>query len=219
MIVAGIHLPDDDTHFGPLLQASERVDGKGTYQLGKLRRAVALVKYRVHAVDVGAQVGLWTRVLAREFQRVTAFEPVREFADCLEANCAECGNVQLQRHALGRENEIVLIHTGNDVATAYIEEIGARIVSGLVMMMYRLDDLCAPPIDFLKIDAEGYEAAILQGAEKTIRRDKPVIAIEQKRKRMARYGFKPEAGVDLLRSWGAEVAWEDHGDWCLQWPV
>jgi hypothetical protein len=76
MIVAGIHLPDSDTHFGPILEASERVDGKGTYQLAKLRRAVALVQHKGHAVDVGAQVGLWTRVLAREFQFVTAFEPV-----------------------------------------------------------------------------------------------------------------------------------------------
>jgi hypothetical protein len=57
------------------------------------------------------------------------------------------------------------------------------------------------------------------GGEQTIRRDKPVVILEQKRKRMRRYGFKPEAGVDLLRSWGAEVAWEEHGDWCLQWPA
>jgi FkbM family methyltransferase len=211
VIVAGIHLPDNDTHFGPLLEASERVDGRGTYQLGKLRRAVALVQHRGHAVDVGAQVGLWTRVLAREFQSVTAFEPVPEFAACLEANCTSAKNVTLHRFALGELDCISFINQETDVATARMGS------PGTAVSMAPLDQVDVQPIDFLKIDAEGYEVAILQGAEETIRRDKPVVILEQKRKRLARYGFRPEAGVDLLRAWGAEVAWEEKGDWCLVW--
>jgi FkbM family methyltransferase len=211
MIVAGIHLPDRDTHFGPLLEASERVDGKGTYQLGKLRRAVALVKHRGHAVDVGAQVGLWSRVLAREFQNVTAFEPVPEFAACLSLNCAAAGNVKVHDFALGPEDICCVMEQDEGVATAHVGG------DGFSVHMHILDDLVMLPIDFLKIDAEGYETAILHGAEQTIRRDKPVVILEQKRKRLARYGFRPEAGVDLLRSWGADVAWEDHGDYCLIW--
>jgi len=34
-----------------------------------------------------------------------------------------------------------------------------------------------PRVDFIKIDTEGYEAKILKGAEKTIRRDNPVISM------------------------------------------
>lgn len=212
MIVAGIRLPDTDTHFGPLLEASEQVDGRGTYQLAKLRRAVALVKHMGHAVDVGAQVGLWTRVLALEFQRVTAFEPVPEFAACLKENCVGANNVELYCSALGAYTGFIDIVREAGVATARVDE---GDFSSEAAVIHPLDMAPVRPIDFLKIDAEGYETAILQGAEQTIRRDKPVVIIEQKRKRMARYGFKPEAGVDLLRSWGAEVAWEDHGDWCL----
>ena len=212
MIVAGIHLPDSDTHFGPLLEASERVDGKGTYQLGKLRRAVALVKHRGHAVDVGAQVGLWSRILALEFQFVTAFEPVPEFAECLHANCSESGNVELYQNALGELECISFVLKEPGVATARIGN------DGIGVSVRRLDSYALRPIDFLKIDTEGFEAAIIRGAEATIRRNKPVILTEQKRKRMGRYGYKPEAGVELLRSWGAEVAWEDHGDYCLVFP-
>lgn len=172
---------------------------------------MALVKNRGHAVDVGAQVGLWTRVLALEFQCVTAFEPVPEFAACLTINCAAAGNVRIHDFALGPEDVCCLMEKDEGIATAHVGD------AGVAVHMHTLDDLVMRPIDFLKIDAEGYETAILQGAEQTIRRDSPVIILEQKRKRLARYGFKPEAGVDLLRSWGAEVAWEDHGDWCLVW--
>ena len=216
MIVAGIHLPDSDTHFGPLLESSERVDGKGTYQLGKLRRGVALVKHKGHAVDVGAQVGLWTRVLAREFQSVTAFEPVREFAACLKENCVGANNVELYCSALGNYTGFIDIIREAGVATARVDEGDS---SNEAAVIHTLDMAPLRPIDFLKIDAEGYETAIIQGAEQTIRRDRPVVILEQKRKRLARYGFRPEAGVDLLRSWGAEVAWEEKGDFCLKFPV
>jgi FkbM family methyltransferase len=215
MIVAGIHLPDSDTHFGPILEGSERVDGKATYQLAKLRRAVALVQHRGHAVDVGAQVGLWTRVLARDFQFVTAFEPVPDFFDCLVKNCYSMG-VTFHRCALGNDPGQITLACPAGIATAALSNEGANLVHAAMMM---LDDCGLLPLDLLKIDAEGFETAIVAGGEQTIRRDKPVVILEQKRKRMGRYGFKPEAGVDLLRSWGAEVAWEEHGDWCLQWPA
>lgn len=214
MIVAGIHLPDTDTHFGPLLESSEQVDGKGTYQFSKLCRAIVLVKNKGHAVDVGAQVGLWTRVLALEFESVTAFEPVLEFAECLGLNCSEFDNVNFYPFALGSHHGTIGMAAEKDIATAHVVPDGRR----NQVPISPLDAYKLKPIDFLKIDAEGYETAIVVGAEKTIRRDKPIIVIEQKRKRLARYGLKPEAGVDLLKSWGAEVAWEDHGDWCLIFP-
>lgn len=46
-------------------------------------------------------------------------------------------------------------------------------------VMYRLDDFRIPEhIDFIKIDVEGYEQMVLQGAGETLRRNRPVIMIE-----------------------------------------
>ncbi|RWD13572.1 MAG: FkbM family methyltransferase, partial [Mesorhizobium sp.] len=43
-----------------------------------------------------------------------------------------------------------------------------------------LDSFGLAGIDFLKIDVEGFEKPILEGGEQTIRRERPVIIIEQK---------------------------------------
>jgi FkbM family methyltransferase len=216
MIVAGIHLPDTDTHFAGQIAANPRYRGKGTYQWSKLAAALDVCgERRGHAVDVGAHIGLWSRVLSYEFKKVTAFEPIEEYAALFSRNLARRPGVTLNRFGLGAvESDVPFTVSPDGVGTASIDPAGDQRCS-----IKRLDSLDLAPIDFLKIDAEGYETAVVIGAKRTIQRDKPVILIEQKRKRLGRYGYRPEAGVDLLKSWGAEVAWEDHGDWCLQWPA
>ena len=42
----------------------------------------------------------------------------------------------------------------------------------------RLDDCGLPPVGFIKIDVEGFEAEVLAGAAELIRRDHPVLVIE-----------------------------------------
>ena len=74
----GIWLPDSDKHFAVQIAGNPLVAGKGTYQWKKYVAALSHVKDRGHAVDVGAHVGLWSRLMAMDFERVTAFEPVDE---------------------------------------------------------------------------------------------------------------------------------------------
>lgn len=59
-------------------------------------------------------------------------------------------------------------------------EIGS---GGEVVEMIRIDDYDFPKIDFMKIDVEGYEPLVLEGAIKTIKRDRPVISYESNSKR------------------------------------
>lgn len=213
MIVAGIHLPEGDTHFAEQIASNPPYRSKGTYQLAKLKAALEVCgERRGHAVDVGAHVGLWSRVLSYEFRRVTAFEPVPEYAALFGRNLARRPNVMLHLMALGAESgEVKFTLQPTGIGTASIDPAGT--ITASVM---RLDDLDLEGVDFIKVDCEGTETAVIIGGEQTIRRDKPVVILEQKRKRMGHYGFKENAGVDLLKSWGAEVACEDHGDWCLK---
>lgn len=221
--VLGIYLPDGDTHFPDMLRRSPLLDGKGTYQLNKIEAAIVLCKQKRVAVDIGAHVGLWSRVLARSFEKVHAFEPVREYLECLHLNIEEakgkvlvCGNI-----LLGSEQGIASVmrvasNSGNTHVGVLVE--GEFEAGGVHLAMYRFDDLWEGNyVDFMKIDVEGYEYEVVLGAAETIKRTKPVMVVEQKPGNAERYGRKTGEVLDLLKSWGASIVWEKSGDYCLKW--
>ena len=83
----GIWLPDGEKHFPDwMTKNGEIVDGRGTYQIRKLRAAMEHCRQFRVAVDVGAHVGLWSMQLLKRFARLHAFEPVAEFRACYERN-------------------------------------------------------------------------------------------------------------------------------------
>lgn len=213
MIVSGIHLPDGSEHFADQLAHNPLYEGKGTYRWSRLHKALMTCgERRGHAVDIGAHVGLWSRVLAHEFRRVTAFEPFGEFAECFERNLDGCDNVVLNRVALGIVTGPAFFAKAEDgEGTASWGDAGADVEAK------RLDDCGLAGVDFLKVSCEGMDHFAVVGGEFTIRRDRPVVLVEQKRKRMSRYGLRPQATVDLLISWGARIAWDDQNDFCMVW--
>lgn len=213
-LVAGMYLPAYDEHFAEHLRSGPLVDGRGTYQLAKLRAALDVSRRRGLAVDVGAHVGLWTRILAMEFASVVAIEPLPEHAACLRRNTAHQPNVVLHELALGAAPGRLSLERTAGIATARVSIFGDVYVEAC-----RLDDLRLAGVDLLKIDCEGFEHFVLRGAEETVRRDRPTIVIEQKKRRAERYGVDRLAGVALLRSWGAELMWDMAGDYCLAWPT
>ena len=76
----------------------------------------------------------------------------------------------------------------------------------------------APCLDFLKVDCEGYELQVLQGAERTLRLNNPCVIVEQKQHIMSRnYGTSGTPAVDFLLSLGAVVRKTISGDWILSW--
>ena len=56
------------------------------------------------------------------------------------------------------------------------------------------------PIDYIKIDAEGYEIEVVKGAEKIIKRDKPFIHVEAKGKVMVRQNITKDDIENYFKS-------------------
>lgn len=85
-------IPDVDAEPGRNLERSrfgfERGHG---VQIAHLERALQWVPGRTTAVDGGANVGAWTRLMAAHFSRVHAFEPNPAVFECLERNVEEWG--------------------------------------------------------------------------------------------------------------------------------
>jgi FkbM family methyltransferase len=200
--IHGIWLPGTDTHFDNMISVgNDAVAGKGTYQLKKYRAALGYVKGRDLAIDIGGHVGLWSRVMSYDFNQVVAFEPLQAHRDCFNRNMHEDNrqNVTLFPYALSDRSGTLAIHMPTDnTGHAHVS------ASGEVVQAVTLDSIkVAGRIDFVKIDVEGWELAVLRGAEKTLKEHRPTIVIEQKPHGNAeRYGWAQHDAVKLLRKWG-----------------
>jgi FkbM family methyltransferase len=156
--------------------------------------AVALecTDLRRTAVDVGANIGGFTVAMARDFARVVAFEPYPKTASELRERVAEYPNVEVHECALSdRSGRCALV--GTKPRQIYIAA-----GDGCAMQTldhYRLDD-----VDVLKVDAEGHDEAVIEGAAETIERCSPVIIVECDRAIMhERRGSSPDAFEKMMR--------------------
>jgi FkbM family methyltransferase len=219
-IVAGISLPLGDTHFADHLRRGPLFGGKGTYQFKKIELALGVIpasKRRV-ALDVGGHIGLWSRVLAHHFQRVVAVEPLPALIPHFLFNTADCENVRLVEFAAGAENgEIDLVTVADNSGNGHVAPAGVTGPMVFRTQQIQLDALNLHDVDLIKIDVEGWELPVIEGAQRMIRRDHPVMVVEQKPDNAERYGKTRTAAVELLISWGYVVAWEKAGDYCLRW--
>jgi hypothetical protein len=77
----------------------------------------------------------------------------------------------------------------------------------------RLDDLNITGIDYIKIDCEGFEYKIIQGAEQTIRGSRPIVVVEQKPH--GTYSDNQHAAIDLLRQFGMKRLDQVKDDWIM----
>lgn len=215
----GIWLPDGEKHFQEwMTRNGEIVNGKGTYQIKKLRAAMKHVKQFRVAVDVGAHVGLWSMHLVQRFKTLHAFEPVQAFRECFNRNVPETPRLPLlYPMALGAERgkvamKIPQLNGGLDTGGTHVGGEGE-------IDMVPLDEFDLNEVDFIKIDCEGYEHHVLAGARETLARCRPTVIVEQKPHKLGpNFGIKGTPAVDLLKSMGAKVAQEIGGDFIVVFP-
>ena len=66
----GWWFPDYESHFPKMLQKNVTKGGQPVYQEPVRKRSIALCNQRRTAIDVGANVGLWSRDLCDNFEKV-----------------------------------------------------------------------------------------------------------------------------------------------------
>lgn len=207
--------PDEDTHFAEMLDKNIAKGNTPVYQEPVRRRSLQFVKEKVVALDIGANIGLWSRDLCEQFDRVIAFEPVAQFRTCLLENVKK-DNLEIRPWALGEEDtHVKMVVTEGNTGHSHVD---SNSVGDGDTPMYRLDSLVFDRIDYVKIDCEGYELNILRGAERTFKTFKPVVVVEQKLHEDTGITENTQFGAaDLLKSWGARELARVRHDVILGW--
>ena len=132
------------------------------------------------ALDIGAHVCIWTSRLANDFEEVIAFEPLKKHIDCHKKNCEGLENVTLHEIALSDKKHTAVMTTKDiNSGMSTLSETKWKSDSYPQMVETRtLDSYKFPKIDFIKIDVEGWEEYVLEGAMQTILKDRPRMYIE-----------------------------------------
>lgn len=160
---------------------------QGAWEPETTRSLARLVRPGMTVLDVGANVGWFTTILARLVGpngRVVACEPVAHYREFLVANLERNGlaaRVTVLPFGLSdaeAERTIVLgeasatLHGICEAPDAARERIRLRPFDQVAQ------ELGLARLDFAKVDIDGHEPAFLRGARATLRRLRPVLSIE-----------------------------------------
>ena len=200
-----LHVPDGETHLLETARKTGRPAWKD-YQHDRLEAAFDHVTHWDTAIDIGAHVGLLTCEMAKKFKRVVAFEPDPEAFACLRANTDHLPNVECSLLALGETDGEVRLDevTDGNTGNRQIIPTGAVSTSGLHAFLRAFDDLEIHPVDFIKIDVQGYEGKVLRGAASSIIAYGPTILVEEEPPGKLRRQLDEEGAASrLLGSFGA----------------
>lgn len=124
-------------------------------------------------VDAGANLGYFTQLFAKKAKTVVAIEPVEETMNCLVNNTKNYKNILYAQKALGKDDSfkkffIHKIYSGWN--SFYPSDFGYT--KHIMIKTIRLDDLLKQlkieKVDIIKIDVEGAEMEVFEGASKTL---------------------------------------------------
>jgi FkbM family methyltransferase len=132
------------------------------------------------AVDVGANIGLYSYQLSQLCDRVVAFEPN-------PMNCQIIQGCEL----VGVDVYCVALSSGSGSGELQVPVVNGQELSGhaglnrefeesktLTVPLHQLDEFSLQNVSFMKIDVEGHELEVLKGSRRTIERNRPIILCE-----------------------------------------
>jgi FkbM family methyltransferase len=207
------------TRHGPMLYnrhdayIGRSLDEYGEFSPGEVDVFRQVLKPGDVVIEAGANIGAHTVPLAQFVGRsgaVHAFEPQRAIFQMLCANLALSAlpNVFARQAAVGAQAGSIVVpqfdydrpNNFGGLALGGLSQ-GAAPPGGETVPVLTIDSLELSSLALIKIDVEGMEADVLEGARATIARHKPILYVENDREE------KSAALIALIASLGYRLYW------------
>lgn len=198
-------LPSDHTH--------QQIMATGSYDLKLSARIARLAREGGLMIDAGANVGYFSALWAASNPKntVIAFEPSPRNVAMLRSNMKSAGlddRVSVVPHALGRQSASFDFDPGPNHHTGWGGLTSASTSETLKVQVNRLDEVLEPEarIKALKIDCEGADPWIIEGAGRLLRQHRiEHVFFEVNPVRQKRLGVDPAVAMDLLAECGYDT--------------
>ncbi|MEI6611088.1 MAG: FkbM family methyltransferase [Deltaproteobacteria bacterium] len=184
-------------------------DGCQPHESGTEKLFRRIIKDGDVVVDVGANVGYYTRMASRLVRGgfVLAFEPMPAAYRLLEMNSSDLSNVTLFPIALSdRAGDATFYIRKNGDTSSLNPDSGAKAVQ---VQTSTADDMLMKysRIDFMKIDVEGFELEVLHGAKAILSKYRPIVCFEL----LEGYAKEKNIGLEDFKALFSKL------DYCLKW--
>ena len=132
-------------------------------------------------IDIGANIGIFARPAAEQFERVICFEPVAKNFEVLEKNLESYSNVELHNAGISdcaqtAKFSMKTLKCGqSQQVTEFTDD---PEYENFECKLVTLDQFHFDCVDWIKIDVEGYEMQVLEGSKETIKQNRPWLLLE-----------------------------------------
>ena len=225
-----IHSKDGHTYWveeGDTLYAQRLKAGQ--YQRTNWEFAQTLVDTWTRCIDIGTNNACNAIHYAKRFGQVECFEPTplaqQLWTNTIRDNAVEnctlypvgLGERQFQTTIVqhdknGGHNHLLNADRPRWTGKKWTERNARpRKRTCVPVQVETLDSYNFQDVGFIKIDVEGYEKFVLEGAEQTIQRCRPTIQLEIVANQCRKFGYWGEDMISWIRSWGYSVVSKRRG--------
>ena len=174
----------------------------GCQEAAELRYVCGLIDPSKGCIDVGAHESSYTRSFLRCCAEVHCYEPNPEKARFL-ARAFSGRNVTVYPYAASSRDGRAVLNIPADDANDHSQEATLREMASAGLRIEvetrRLDSMGHRNIGFIKIDVEGHEEEVLDGASDLVARERPILFVEIAR---LRSGRDPRETFARIIGWG-----------------
>lgn len=195
----------------------------GFYELPVSRRIIKLAKAGGLMIDVGANYGYYSCLWAANGanNKVIAFEASPRNSSGLKLNLMKnelISQIEVYEIAVGKKRGHLFFDLGPEEQSGWGGLLVDEQLDAIKVPIISLDEMFLktdyPDIDVLKIDTEGADTWVLQGAKQLLRSHRiHNIFFEENTVRMAKLGIEPGEAQKMLKDCGYKLISLCKGEW------